>query len=101
VKRIVAVGGGTQHPLWARIISDVAGISQTLPALTIGASYGDAFLAALAAGLLTRDDLSQWVKLGPMITPDLHHRERYESLYADYLSLYVQTQEIVHRLSQG
>ncbi len=71
-----------------------------LPALTIGASYGDALLAAYASGLLSRDQLSQWVKTGQTITPDPNHHQRYESLYADYLALYQQTREIVHHLSR-
>jgi xylulokinase len=99
LQRIVAVGGGTQNPLWVQIISDVAGISQTLPALTIGASYGDAFLAGLAVGLLAREDLGQWVRPGQTIAPAPRYRERYDALYADYRALYDQTREIVHHLA--
>jgi xylulokinase len=51
-KRLVAVGGGTQGGLWTRIVSDVTGCPQEVPAETIGASYGDALLAALASGVL-------------------------------------------------
>jgi xylulokinase len=101
IERVVAVGGGTQTPLWLQIVSDVTGITQEVPALTIGASYGDAFLAGHAAGLLTRDDLDTWVKPGQVIGPNEATRERYEALYADYLGLYGQTRDIVHRLAQG
>ncbi|MGB4137790.1 MAG: FGGY family carbohydrate kinase, partial [Microbacterium sp.] len=46
IRRIVAVGGGTQGRLWLQIISDVTGLVQEVPETTIGASYGAAFLAA-------------------------------------------------------
>lgn len=100
VKRVVAVGGGTQSTAWLQIVSDVAGISQTVPALTIGASYGDAFLAGLAAGILQPGDLATWVKPGLEIAPDAASQQRYEPLYADYLKLYEGTREIVHRLAK-
>jgi xylulokinase len=51
VRQVVAVGGGTKSRTWLQIVSDVAGIPQMVPAQTIGASYGDAFLAGVAANL--------------------------------------------------
>jgi xylulokinase len=98
VKRVVAVGGGTQSTTWLQIVSDVAGISQTVPALTIGASYGDAFLAGLAAGILRREDLYSWVKTGKTVAPNPALKVRYDRFYADYILLYQQTRDIVHRL---
>ncbi len=101
VKRVVAVGGGTQSKAWLQIVSDVAGIPQIVPELTIGASYGDAFLAGLAAGILHPNDLNTWVKPGLEITPNVTSQQQYEALYADYLQLYEQTSGIVHRLAKG
>lgn len=98
VRRIVAVGGGTKSDVWLRIVSDVSGIPQVVPAQTIGASYGDAFLAGCAAGLLRRDELAKWLKPGRIIEPDSSRRARYDSRYADYLALYERTRDIVHRL---
>lgn len=98
VKRVVAVGGGTQSTTWLQIVSDVAGIEQVVPKLTIGASYGDAFLSGLVAGLLKRDNLAQWVKAGQTITPNPDNQAIYEPLYQDYLKLYSQTRDIVHRI---
>lgn len=100
VKRVVAVGGGTQSKTWLQIVSDVAGMPQIVPELTIGASYGDAFLAGLAAGILERTDLQDWVKPGDTVEPDAANKRRYDEYYADYLRLYENTREIVHRLSK-
>ena len=44
-RRLVAVGGGAKNPLWLQIVSDVSGLPQDVPERTIGASYGDAFMA--------------------------------------------------------
>jgi xylulokinase len=98
IKRVVAVGGGTKSTTWLQIVSDVSGVAQTVPALTIGASYGDAFLAGLASGILKRDDLAKWVKAGTEIIPNPSVHQRYQPLYADYLRLYDQTKDIMHRL---
>ena len=100
VRRVVAVGGGTKSRTWLQIVSDVAGIVQEVPLLTIGASYGDAFLAGLAAGLLQKNDLAFWVKHGIEIRPDPTRTLIYNSLYADYLLLYERTRDIVHRLGE-
>lgn len=49
-RRLVAVGGGTKGGLWPRVVSDVTGLPQEIPAETIGAAYGDALLAAIQRG---------------------------------------------------
>ncbi len=64
IDRIVAVGGGVQGGLWPQIVSDVSGREQIVPDQTVGASYGDAFLAGLASGVLSRGDLASWVRGG-------------------------------------
>src|SRR5262249_48239905 len=48
VDRVIAVGGGVRGGLWTRIVSDVTGRPQLVPSVTIGASYGAAYLAARA-----------------------------------------------------
>ena len=98
VKRIIAVGGGTKSRAWLQIVSDVSGIAQEVPQLTIGASYGDAFLAGMASGQLQRGDLACWVKPGDVIQPDPGRKALYDSLYSDYRLLYDQTKDIIHRL---
>ena len=101
VKRIVAVGGGTKSKTWLQIVSDIVGIEQVIPSQTIGASYGDAFLAGLATGILKREDLDTWVKHEEMIKPDIKKKKIYDSFYESYLELYTQTQEIMHRLADN
>lgn len=99
VRRIVAVGGGAQTDTWLQIVSDIAGVEQQVPAITTGASYGDAFLAGLAAGVLRRSDLEAWVRPGRTVRPDASKKALYDARFADYLELYTATRGIVHRLA--
>ena len=48
--RTVAVGGGLRSPIWAQAVSDITGRPQLVPEQAIGASYGDALLAAIGVG---------------------------------------------------
>ena len=99
VQRVTAVGGGTQSATWLQIVSDVLGISQIIPEKTIGASYGDAFLAGLANGTLKRSDIEEWVVIKETISPDLQTFDVYDGLYRQYKSLYGQTRETMHFLA--
>jgi xylulokinase len=101
-KRIVSVGGGTQNPLWLQIVSDVTGIPQIVPALTIGASYGDAFLAGVAAGTVPdRAAINDgWVKVGRTVEPNPAMRPIYQPYFEVYKSLYASTRDDMHRLAE-
>jgi xylulokinase len=96
IKRIVAVGGGTQGGLWTQIVSDVTGLPQVLPSVTVGASYGAAFLAA---GTVGPADIESWNPPARIIEPDAGMHSRYNELYRLYLQLYPATKDIVHSLS--
>jgi len=101
VRRVVAVGGGTKSTIWLQIVSDVTGVTQEVPQLTIGACYGDAFLAGLAAGILQPSDISCWVQPGITIQPNPANKPLYDAFYNDYRFLYERTREIVHRLGES
>lgn len=96
IRRVVAVGGGTQGQLWTQIVSDVTGRPQEIRRVTIGASYGAAFLAAS----VDRDvSIDQWNPLSGIIEPRLEHSARYDELYTLYRELYPATRHIVHSLA--
>ncbi|MCC6704231.1 MAG: FGGY-family carbohydrate kinase [Thermomicrobiales bacterium] len=101
VRRIVAVGGGTNNELWLRIMSDVTGRTQMIPEVTIGASYGDAFLAGLATGLVPSIEtlVRDWVRPARVIEPDPRHRDIYDRYYAEYRALYPAVKDSLHRLA--
>lgn len=100
LRRIVAVGGGTQGRLWLQIVSDVTGLVQEVPATTIGASYGAAFLAAAAvAGPDAVPVITDWNPIADTIVPDPSLRSTYDALFDRYVRLYTATADIVHELA--
>jgi xylulokinase len=99
--RLVAVGGGTTGGLWTQIVTDVIGRPQERPAYTVGAAYGDAFLAALATGKATPPDIRTWNPIATVIEPAPPATEIYDERYAHYRELYPATVGIVHALAQS
>jgi xylulokinase len=97
-RRVVAVGGGTQSELWLQIVSDVTGVAQEVPEQTIGASFGDALLAAIGAGLVPAD--TDWTRIARVVTPDAGASATYDELFDLYGRLYPATAEIVHALAR-
>jgi xylulokinase len=100
-ERILAVGGGTRNQLWLQIVSDVAGIEQRVPQSQLGASYGDAYLAAIGIGLIpSRAEIGKWVRYREVVRPDAATHERYEPYYWVYRELYEDSAATVHRLAR-
>ena len=97
VRRLVAVGGGTQGGLWTQVVSDVTGREQEVPAQTIGASYGDALMAAIGAGLVPPD--TDWTVAGDTVRPNPTTRPLYDELFAHYSALYPATRSTVNALA--
>jgi xylulokinase len=94
--RAVAVGGGTAGRLWTQIVSDACDLVQEVPVETIGASYGDARLAAEAVGLAECG--GSWARLAERRCPDPAQRAIYDARYAHYRALYPATRDVVHVL---
>jgi xylulokinase len=96
LSRIVAVGGGTTSDLWLQIVSDVTGTPQQIPDQTIGASYGDALLAAIGVGLVTPE--TDWTTISRTSIPNPETHELYGEIFELYSQLYVDTSDVVHQL---
>lgn len=101
IRRVVAVGGGTQGRLWMQIVSDVTGLVQEVPETTIGASFGAAFLAATATtpDQEQKPSIAQWNPIADAIRPDPALRADYDLLFDRYVRLYEQTTDVVHELA--
>ena len=95
--RLVAVGGGTKGPLWPQIVSDATGIAQEMPAETVGASYGDAWFAGVASGLVDPD--TDWSRIVARVTPNAANREAYDRVYGVFRELYPATADTAHALA--
>lgn len=97
--RTVAVGGGLRSPVWAQAVSDITGRVQLVPEQAIGASYGDALLAAIGVGLVPDD--TDWARIDREIVPNSANQGRYDDLYSTWRELYPATRDQVHRLAES
>lgn len=94
---VYAVGGGTRNPVWLQATSDLGHVSQVVRERTIGASYGDAFLAAVAVGSAAPDAIGTWNPtqrtVDPVVVP------AYERQYPIWKELYLRTADLAHALA--
>ena len=97
-KVILAAGGGTKNRVWAQATSDVSGRTQIVRQKTVGASYGDAFIAALAIGDVQPDDIRTWNPVDHEITPHAGVRELYERRYRVFRELYERNKDLMREL---
>lgn len=100
IERIVAVGGGTQGGLWLQVVSDVTGLVQEVPKVTVGASYGAAHVAALATAEGEPPRIEDWNPVSTTVHPDPATAADYEALFDLYLTLYRQTKDVAHELAR-
>jgi xylulokinase len=102
IDRIIAVGGGTQNPVWMQIIADILGTPVSTPAVTVGACFGDALMAALAVkhpGFESYSALTNYIHGGKTYLPDAEKHQQYCRFQAIYDKLYLQTLDLMHMLS--
>jgi xylulokinase len=100
-REVIAVGGGTKSALWLQIVSDVTGVTQSVPAVTLGAAYGDAFLAGLGVGAIpSYGDITRWVRDIRTIRPQPENAERYRQYYQLYLELYQRNKDLMRVLGE-
>ena len=100
-QRFLAVGGGTRNATWMQMVSDIAGIEQRISAQQIGASYGDAMLAAVGVGHFasTAAAVQAWVRPERVVRPDPETHSQYTPYFEVYKQLYLQTAPSMHSLS--
>lgn len=100
--RILAVGGGTKNLPWMQMVCDIAGITMGIPEQQIGASYGDAFMAAVGIGKFKNlAEIIQWVKMKHEIHPEPEADDDYTVNYQIFRDLYTHTAPLMHKLSDA
>lgn len=101
-QRILGVGGGTKNKAWMQMICDIANVRMAIPRQQIGASYGDALMAGVGAGVYhSLDEIQSWIEYGEELQPDPEKHRRYQALYVIYRQLYEHTKGLMHRLPQA
>jgi xylulokinase len=88
VDELRSVGGGARSRLWSQIKADAVGVPVLLPETSLGAPFGDAALACVAAGLHADvGGLVSTVRVRERFEPG-DDGERYDASYAVYRSAY-------------
>ncbi len=96
--RVLAVGGGVKNATWLQATSDIGGVPQVVCDKTVGASYGDAFLAACAVGRAEPGDIDRWNPVARDIAPETH--DIYARHHPLFLRLYERTKDIASELGE-
>jgi len=96
-ERVDAVGGGTRNAVWMQSTSDLGQVSQAVREKTVGASYGDAFLAAVAVGAAEPSAIEEWNPVVRTVSPQAE--QTYERQYPLWKALYEQTRDIAQALA--
>ena len=101
-RRLVAIGGGAQDSLLLQICSDITGMPLDVPRCTIGAAYGDAYLAGMAAGIFHDWDVlrESWATMERRVIPNNETKAIYDMGYAIYRELYRDTKARMASLAQ-
>ena len=92
---IFAVGGGTKNKVWAQATSDISGKTQIVRQKTVGASYGDAFLAAYAVGDVKIDAIRDWNPVEYDFNPRLEYATLYKDKFKIFRELYVRNSDLM------
>lgn len=101
LNKVMAVGGGTQNPAWMQLVADITGQTLQVAAVSVGAAYGDALMAALGVGhFQSFSDLGQVITVARAFRPDLKRHRQYEPYYRLYCQLYQQNKTLMHQLSR-
>ncbi|MDD2294536.1 MAG: FGGY-family carbohydrate kinase [Eubacteriales bacterium] len=99
VRKIMATGGGTKNPLWLQMIADITGEIIRTPENTIGASFGDAMMAAMGIHYFSSyGDLAAVVEEGASYAPDPEKHRIYQKYQSVFDELYPKTKDLAHRL---
>lgn len=97
--RIYAVGGGTKSPDWMQMIADITNCEICRADVSVGASFGDALMAALGVGALSGfSDLRNIIARGTGYLPNPSNRSVYDKYQKIYNELYIRTKDLMHEL---
>ncbi len=94
---VEAVGGGTNNAVWLQATSDATGLTQNLRKITMGASYGDAFLAALGVNDVKKDDILNWNPADRTVHSIKANEGVYRKSYETFRQLYDRNRDLMRR----
>ena len=101
LKRVLLVNGGSKSRLWRRILTDVTGLCMTYMAEAPGAPLGDALLAGMGAGVISKyEEIDGWLKITETTQPNEKDKSTYDRFYELYNELYEANSSIFEKMSR-
>lgn len=101
LKRVLLVDGGSKSRLWRRILTDVTGLPMAYIAEAPGAPLGDALLAGVGAGVVSKcEEIDDWLKVTETTQPNEKDKSTYEKFYNLYNELYEANSSIFEKISR-
>jgi xylulokinase len=96
------VGGGASSDLWCQIHADVFDrpIRQVVDPIQTNAR-GSAFIAAVALGEMTFDDIPERIKIKNIFQPNPDNRRLYDERFREFVNIYHANKAIHARLNRG
>jgi xylulokinase len=100
MENLNAVGGGANSRVWCQIFADVLerNIRQVQDPQMANAR-GAAFIASVALGHITFEDIPGLVKFSGIFEPDPQNQKIYGSLYREFIEIYKRNKSIFKRLN--
>ncbi len=94
------VGGGGKSDVWCRIFADVLDreIRQVKDPMQANAR-GAAFIASVALGYISFDDIPELIEYEKIFRPDPCNRKIYEELFREFLQIYRNNKAMYRRLN--
>lgn len=101
LESINMIGGGANSNVWCQIYADVLNRSIRQVKDPIQANLrGAAFLALVALGHLTFDEVSSRVQIANTYQPNAANRKIYDELFGEFVNLYKANKKIYQRLNR-
>jgi xylulokinase len=95
------IGGGAKSDEWCQIYADVTNRTIRRVKNPIQANArGTAFLASVALGYITFQDIPNLIQFSNTFTPDLENVKIYNRLFKEFLLLYKNNKAAYHRLNK-
>jgi xylulokinase len=95
------IGGGANSNIWCQIHADVFNRTIRQVKDPIQANVrGAAFLAAVALGYLTVDEIPDRVEIANTYTSNPQHRQIYDELFSEFVEIYKRDKKFYQRLNK-
>ena len=96
------IGGGAQSDVWCQIYADILNrpIRQVKAPIQANAR-GAAFIASVALGHITFDDIPRLIRFSKIFKPNQEHTKIYNNLYKEFLLIYKNNKAMYQRLNRS